>query len=271
MRRTLGVSSLGHWGTLDPAACGVLVLAAGSAARLIPYLPFSDKRYVFELRAGSETETGDATGRVVRSAALPPGWAASIESVAASFVGALEQTPPMFSAVKVGGKPLYKAARAGRSVRRQPKQIRIHSLRVIEVYGAFARLEVHCSAGTYVRTLCEQVGERLGVPAHMGMLLRTQAGPFALAGSRTPAEIERAPDACLIDPLSVLTLERVELDAERAARFAHGNSVSIDGELLSALRDRHVLALRGDVLLGVGLVADQLAPVRVLQPAAENL
>ncbi len=269
VRKRLGVSALGHWGTLDPAAFGVLVLAVGRATRLIPYLPSDDKSYVFEMRVGASTDTGDATGRVVRTSRVPDDWAASLHAVAASLVGPLEQTPPMYSAVKIDGRPLYVSARAGREVERRARRVEIRALRVIGAGAASARLAVDCSAGTYVRTLCEQIGERIGVCAHLGLLLRTRAGPFDLDGASTPREIDADPAACVIDPAAVLRLEKTDVDDDGAAKFSHGNDVEIAPA--GQRRDpRTVLVIHRGALIGVGRLGQTLAPVRVLAAGDEN-
>lgn len=271
VRKQLGAASLGHWGTLDPSACGVLVLAIGQATRLIPYLPADDKSYVFELRIGSATDTGDAEGRVVRSAPVPLDWADRLAGIAASLVGDIEQVPPMFSAVKVDGRPLYKAARAGREVERRPRTVRIAALRVLDSRGDRARMSVDCSAGTYIRTLCEQIGERLGLPAHLVFLIRTRAGPFRLADARTPAQIARDGIGCAIDPLDVLELPRAALDDEAAVRFSHGNDVASTVASPMDPRDAFVLATHRGRIFGIARLADsRLEPVRVIAAAGEN-
>lgn len=272
VRKLLGASSLGHWGTLDPSACGVLALAIGQATRLMPYLPADDKSYVFELRVGTSTDTADAEGRVVRSAPVPSDWSRHLGSVTASLVGALEQTPPMYSAVKVDGRPLYKAARAGREVERRSRTVQVSSLQVIAIDGDRARLAVDCSAGTYVRTLCEQIGERLGLPAHLAFLIRTRAGPFALADARTPAQIKRDRLGCAIDPLDVLGLPRVALDDDAVVRFTHGNDVaSTLPPQTNGSGDRFVLATHRGELIGVAREhGARLDPVRVIAAAGEN-
>ena len=268
VRKRLGAAALGHWGTLDPAAFGVLVLAVGRATRLIPYLPSESKSYVFEMRAGTCTDTGDATGRVVRTSAVPDDWARALGQAAASLVGPLEQTPPMYSAVKVDGRPLYVAARAGRAVERQPRRVEIASLRVIGTRGDRARLAVDCSAGTYIRTLCEQIGERLGVCAHLAVLLRTRAGPFALDDASTPDAIARDPASCLVDPASVLGLETIDVDDAAAAKFAHGNDAEIAAQRRADACT--VLVRHRGALIGVGRLGAALTPVRVLAAAGEN-
>jgi len=269
VRKRLQIRALGHWGTLDPAAFGVLVLAVGRATRLIPYLPSDEKSYVFEMRVGAATDTGDATGRIVRTSAVADGWAGALGAAAASLVGPLEQTPPMYSAVKIDGRPLYVAARAGRDVARKARTVEIRALRVIGSHGASARLAVDCSAGTYVRTLCEQLGERLGVCAHLGLLLRTRAGPFDLERASTPREIDEDPASCLIDPATVLQMETADVDDDGAAKFVHGNDVEIDPAARRPDPRAALVHHRGE-LIGVGRIGETLVPVRVLAPAGEN-
>jgi len=265
VRRLFGGAPVGHWGTLDPAACGVLVLAIGSASRLLPYLPDSRKRYVFELRVGAATDTADATGREIARAAVPHDWSAGLDAVLASLVGPLSQLPPMFSAVKVGGKPLYKAARAGRSIERAARTVEIVALEAFGVAGSSARIAVECSAGTYVRTLCEQIGERLGLPAHLGMLLRTGAGPFDLRSAHLPADIAFDAPSCLIDPADVIPLPKIAISDREAASFLHGNPVGADSAIPTHVeRGREVLVMHDHRLLGVGRIGDALEPVRVL-------
>ena len=269
VRRAAGASSLGHWGTLDPGASGVLVLAVGDATRLLPYLPSDDKSYAFELRVGVATDTADAEGRTIRTSPVPDDWASRLETVAASLAGEIEQVPPMYSAVKIGGRPLYKAARAGKTVERAARRVTIAALGVLGTRGDTARMRVDCSAGTYVRTLCEQIGERLGLPAHLVSLVRTRAGPFAIAGSRTPREIARDAASCTIDPLVVLRLPQTELDSSAAARFAHGNDVALPDGI--AVRADHALAIHVGVLIGVARIDDgRLVPVRVLAAGLQN-
>jgi len=266
VRRLLGGTPVGHWGTLDPAACGVLALAIGNATRLLPLIQPSAKRYVFVLRLGSATDTGDAIGRTIAQGALPSDWRERLSSVASSLVGPLDQVPPMFSAVKVAGRPLYVSARKGGEVTRTPRATRVLALRVLATGERSARLSVECEAGLYVRTLCEEIGARLGVPAHMGALVSTAAGPFAIAESRRPEEIIADPARCLIDPLEILSLPRIELDDACAARFAHGNDVIMDG---NARRSAEHLVLQAGRLIGTGTLEVEnskatLTPTRVL-------
>lgn len=267
VKHVCGAEAVGHWGTLDPTACGVLVLAVGKATRLLPLLPDARKKYVFELVVGERTDTGDAKGAVIER--LPPveGWARALSEVASSLVGALTQVPPMHSAVKVDGQPLYRLARKGQEVPRAARATEIFDLRVIAHVGVTARLAIECEAGTYVRVVCEELGRRLGLPARMGALLRVASGPFELRNSVTPARIAMDLGTCITNPLAVLSNPRIELDERAAWRFAHGNEVQLTGA--DGHAPSEVLVTRDGELIGCGLLtardgAKLLAPTRVV-------
>ena len=246
------------------------MLALGSATRLLPLIANTRKSYVCELVLGRRTDTGDAAGRPVDVARPPPDALEKVKVGAASLVGEIDQTPPMHSAVKVGGRPLYKSARRGVSVVRPPRRVAVHSIRVLDAVGPVyagptttMRLAIECGAGVYVRTLCEQIGERIGVPTHMGALVRTASGPFRIGEAKLPFEIAREPRTCLIDPLNVLEQPRVALSPSQAAQFAHGNPVAASDATLA----REVLVMDGESLVGVGTIKPDLAgwlfPTRV--------
>lgn len=264
VKRLLGGTPVGHWGTLDPTASGVLVLAVGQATRLLPLLKPSHKRYAFELILGTATDTADATGRVLGTAALPAGWREQLAPIAAGLVGPLDQVPPMFSAVKVAGRPLYVSARRGQHVARAARPTRVFALQVVDLTERGARMIVECEAGLYVRSLCEEIGKRIGALAHMGALVRTAAGPFSIDDSLLPRDIAKAPADCLLDPLVVLPGPRIELDAQDARRFMHGNRV--DTGHAAGARGQ-ALVMHGNRLIGVGSLdaGGALSPRRVFQ------
>jgi tRNA pseudouridine55 synthase len=267
VRRALGRVSLGHWGTLDPGAEGVLVLAVGHATKLLPLLGSGRKRYEFELVLGSATDTGDASGAIIAESDIPEDWQDRLPSALTAFVGTISQVPPMYSAVKVAGQPLYKSARKGVSVDRAPRQVVVHALEVLGLLDFGVRLKLECDAGTYVRTLCEDIGRRLGAPAHMGSLLRTAAGPFTLDDAVVEDALFADPRSHVIDPLDVLKQPRVELDAERAKRFAHGNA--IDHRAVMAYGDVLVTVdgrLAGTALATQSAEGARLQPTRVFNP-----
>src|SRR4051794_25486619 len=183
-RGLLGTKKVGHAGTLDPSATGVLVLGVGRATRLLRYLGDLPKAYVGELVLGTETTTLDAEGDVVRTHDMAGVTLDDVRAAAAGFVGPILQVPPMVSAVKVDGKKLYELARAGVEIEREARPVTIHSIAVDEgPEPGVHRLTVSCSGGTYVRVLAADIGTALGGGAHLRALRRTAVGGFDLAGA----------------------------------------------------------------------------------------
>lgn len=201
-RRLARGEKVGHAGTLDPEAAGVLPLMIGRAARLFPYVVEKEKEYVAQLVPGWETDTQDAQGRVIAGEGERVSREA-LEAALPAFVGDILQTPPMYSAVKRGGKRLYELARQGETVEVESRPTKVFSIDVTEALpdGSFL-LRVVCGRGTYIRTLCNDIGRALGCRAHMGFLLRTRAGVFTLDGAHTLEEIMAAEDlsALLLPP-----------------------------------------------------------------------
>jgi tRNA pseudouridine55 synthase len=272
-RRWFGTRRIGHLGTLDPLATGVLPLVVRAATKLAPYVTDSRKSYVGSIELGIETDTLDAEGEVLRrhEGALPERDA--IERALASFCGEIEQVPPMYSAVKRAGVPLHKLARAGKQVERAPKKVRIDRVELISYQGPIAEVEVDCSPGTYVRTLADDLGRLLGCGAHLRNLRRLRSGPFSLDAAMTPKQLADAADTGKIDqylipPADPLGLEIVQLGPEEARRVKHGCEVGAPARLAAGGR---VAALEpGGELLAVMevLPGRRLKPLRVLQSVA---
>ena len=194
VRRLFGTRRVGHTGTLDPLASGVLVVLVGRAAKAAEYLASDRKSYRATLRLGLTTDTEDVTGQVLsESPSLPS--AEEVLAVIPNFVGDLLQVPPMYSALKVGGKKLYDLARQGKTVEREARPITVHSLTCEPLSDSDYSLAVTCSAGTYIRTLCADIGASLGCGGVMATLERTEAGGFFLADSRTLEELEAMTEA----------------------------------------------------------------------------
>lgn len=189
IRHMLGGTKVGHAGTLDPAATGVLPVLIGKGTRIAEYLVEWDKEYRAVLRLGEATDTQDATGSVLARQATDSVTPSAILEVVRRFRGAIEQVPPMYSAVKVSGVPLYKSARAGKTVPRDARTVFIHELEVDSVEGRDVRLRVACSKGTYVRTLCADIGAALGVGGHLLTLERCRVGPLTIAQALTVDEV----------------------------------------------------------------------------------
>lgn len=191
VRRALQTRQVGHAGTLDPLATGLLVVCAGQATRLSEYLLGHDKRYHATIRLGTETDTYDADGRVTATRPVTV-TRSDIDRALDRFVGAIEQVPPMHSAIKVGGEKLYDLARAGREVERPARAIMIYAIEVIDFVAPDVVIDVQCSAGTYIRSLAHDLGAALGTGAHVAALRRTAAGPFGLDQAIGLAEFEAA-------------------------------------------------------------------------------
>ncbi|MBD5655956.1 MAG: tRNA pseudouridine(55) synthase TruB [Candidatus Eremiobacteraeota bacterium] len=218
---------VGHIGTLDPMAAGVLPLALGKATRLIPLMEDRRKSYVFTLVLGRTTATGDATGETVRETAIPPDAERLLDEAAPNFIGSIEQIPPMYSALHVGGERLYEIARRGETVARAPRKITIYGLTLLGYRDGVARVAAACSEGTYIRTLCEDLGAAIGCAAHMGALLRDASGPFVLYESVFLDDIEAAPEAALIAPERVIPFPTIVLDGRSSSDFRAGRLVPL--------------------------------------------
>lgn len=193
VRRQLGIRRIGHTGTLDPAVTGVLPLCIGRATRFVEYLQEMPKVYDVLLRFGLATDTQDLTGRVTETADASHLTEAQIRRAVMDFVGDIEQVPPMVSAVKVGGKRLYELARQGVTVERKPRRVTIYAIEIHDMKTGIPqpeiRFSVRCSKGTYIRTLCEDIGRVLGVPAVMASLIRTESAGLTREACVTLEEI----------------------------------------------------------------------------------
>lgn len=191
VRRYFGKLAVGHAGTLDPFATGLLVVMTGKATKLSDFLTGGEKHYLAEIELGKTTDTLDRTGQVIREEAIPPLTDAGIDAALKSFVGTWMQTPPMFSAKKVQGVRLYQLARKQIEVPRSPVPVEIRVLERLEYSGNILKVRVECSKGTYVRSLAEAIGERLGTVAHLRELRRTGSGAFSLEDGAPLSEIEK--------------------------------------------------------------------------------
>lgn len=201
-RRALDARKAGHTGTLDPFATGLLVCCMGRATKICGPMLNADKCYEATLRFGEETDSGDLTGHI--TARAPEGFSGTTREalleVLPAFRGEIEQVPPMYSALKRDGKPLYEYARQGIELERPPRKVTIHQLELLEFEPMQARLRVECSKGTYIRTLAEDIGRRLGCHAHLVELRRTRVGPFDIADAvgLEPLQAMEQPQALLL-------------------------------------------------------------------------
>lgn len=276
-RRWLGTRRVGHLGTLDPLATGVLPLAIRDATKLVPFLEGGSKVYVGAIRLGQETDTLDADGAVLRrhEGSLPD--EATVRDALAGFRGEIEQVPPMFSAVKHAGVPLHRIAREGREVERASKRVRIDRLELLRYEPPRIEIEVECSAGTYVRTLAADVGAKLGCGAHLACLRRTRSEPFASAQAAPAEQLQQESErggveGRLIPAVDVLGLPVLRLGRDDTRRVLHGAEIAASGPPLRALATgSRVAALEpGGELLAVLEMRPgrRLRPLRVLRSVA---
>jgi tRNA pseudouridine55 synthase len=233
-RRLLNAQKAGHTGTLDPMASGLLPVMLGEATKFSADLLDADKSYRATVRLGATTTTGDAEGEVVerRPVQLVPG---AVDAALARFTGAIDQVPPMHSALKRDGRPLYALAREGIEVERAARPVEIRRLALVEQGAATLVLDVDCSKGTYVRVLAEDIGKALGCGAHLAALRRTRVGPLSLDRAVGIEALEgmtpEARRACLLPVDELLnSLASVTLDADLTQRFLQGQRLAIDAE-----------------------------------------
>ena len=239
-RRLFSAAKGGHTGTLDPLATGLLPLCFGEATKFSADLLDADKTYEAVLKLGVTTDTGDAEGAVTGTVAVDAAESA-ILSVLPRFVGDIRQIPPMHSALKRDGRPLYELARQGIEVERAPRAVTVHAIDCLGFAGGLLTLRVACSKGTYIRVLAADIGQALGCGAHLTALRRTRVGDLDLAGAVTLAELEALDEAgragCL-QPVDALlrNLPVVSVAGEAAERFRHGNPVDLQPGLGGKIR-----------------------------------
>jgi len=230
-RHLLREKRIGHTGTLDPLATGVLVLCVGKATRIARYLESDDKVYRAEMRLGVCTDTQDADGQVVATRQYAPPAQDDIRQVLREFTGSLLQRPPAYSAVKVGGVPSYRLARTGQAQEHAARPVMVHSLELLQYTDPLILFRVHCSKGTYVRTLCADMGERLGCGAHLTALTRERAGRFCLDDAISLERLAElvtaeAADGALVTLNDALAgMPSLDLTAQEITRISHGNPV----------------------------------------------
>lgn len=267
LRRVLRAPRVGHGGTLDPGATGVLPILIGEATKLTPYLVELDKEYLATVRLGITTETQDVSGAVLTERPVPGLDRGAIEAALRRFVGVISQVPPMYSALRRGGRRLYEIAREGREVDREPRQVTVHAITLLSLALPEITIRVRCGKGTYVRTLAADLGAALGCGAALGSLIRTRVGSYALEDAVPWPEVRDARDpgslwARLLPLDSALEFfPAVELDPTLAGAFLHGQAVPVPACPDGSLR----VYGPGRALLGVGLgQRERVKPQRLL-------
>ena len=281
LRRALNTKKIGHGGTLDPDAAGVLPVFAGTATRLLSYAMEGRKQYIAEFTLGEQRDTGDDSGTVVKTMPVPELTEAKLREVLQSFLGKQMQLPPMYSAVKINGQKLYQLARKGVEVEREARSIEIYRLELLDAQlpqvNAFASqnkqeslplqregdlfsgggiptqarftVAVECSKGTYIRVLGEDIATALGTCGTMSFLLRTQVGSYLLNEAHTLQEIAENPEACCAKPITAVDhLPRLILTANQAARITNGVKTTVNG----TKDGQYALLGPNDEFLGIG-------------------
>ncbi|HXY53687.1 MAG TPA: tRNA pseudouridine(55) synthase TruB [Nitrospirota bacterium] len=267
VRRIMKEGRIGHTGTLDPLATGVLVLCVGKATRIARYLVTGEKEYRAVMRLGVITDTLDAAGRVLETRQYAPPGREDIERVMRRLTGVIMQRPPAFSAVKVSGVPSYKLARQGRAAELNPRPVTIHRIEMTAYADPLVSFTVRCSKGVYVRTLCADIGEALGMGAHLAALVRTRSGRFSLEQAVTLDQLEdiasagRAHQAITPMEEALADLPAVLIGNEEASKVLHGNRVSCPTSLANGSSDvARIHDSAGRLLALARIVAGTLRP-----------
>ena len=266
IRRELGVRKVGHAGTLDPLATGVLVMCLGSATRLSEYVMHTTKRYLAQVHFGISTTTDDAEGVITDERDASHLTRSAVEAALPAFTGAIMQTPPDYSAIKLGGRKAYELARAGKPTDLRPRQVQIDALRLDDWQPPVALLDVTCSSGTYIRSLARDLGAALGTGAYLSGLRRMMSGCFRI-------EDAHSLDAVLADPdwrrhligaeRALPDWRRVLLDAEASVIVGHGGAVTLDADDIRAGELALAFASGGALLAVIRAEGDQWVPQKV--------
>lgn len=272
LRGMLQERRVGHAGTLDPMATGVLPLFFGRATKACDLLPCSDKRYTAVLRLGLVTDTQDITGTVLEQHPVLA-RTADVERALLSFQGVLSQLPPMYSAIQVNGRRLYDIAREGKTVERPSREIAVYAAHLLAADEEKHEYTVDfaCSKGTYVRTLCHDIGAMLGCGAALAQLRRTEASGWGLAGCHTLAQLQAAADEKRVDALllplqtAFEALPRVTLDEKRTRLFCNGVPLEIGRNHLPRIQGRYTVYARSGAFLGVAHNDDEAGELKLDQ------
>jgi tRNA pseudouridine55 synthase len=254
IRRKFGTKRVGHAGTLDPLATGLLVIAIGPATRFLQYLPLEPKVYEAEITFGVSTSTYDAEGERSAEAELPQPFDQALEQALPSFRGLIQQLPPMYSAIKIQGQPLYKYARMGKEMEREPRTVHIAAFDVLRIDGPVVKARVVCSGGTYIRSLAHDLGQAVGCGAYLSALVRTDVGRFTLSeanplDSIDPSQLKPLREA--LPPMPLLTINELNTQNIREGRPI-GMADPPDAPLIALIEPRgevfSVARIHGNVL-----------------------
>lgn len=254
LRRALNTKKVGHGGTLDPDAAGVLPVFTGTATRLLEFAVEGRKQYLVEVTLGKQTDTGDDSGTVVKEMPVPAFDEAALQKVLQGFLGKQKQLPPMYSAIKINGQKLYQLARKGVEVERELRDIEVYKLELLHFTASTLTLAVDCSKGTYIRVLGEDIATALGTCGTMSFLLRTQVGSYVLNASHTLQEIAADPEGCVAQPVTAVAhLPKLVLTDNQAARITNGVRTTVAG----TEEGQYVLLASDGEFLGIGTCKEE--------------
>ena len=255
LRRVLNTKKVGHGGTLDPDAAGVLPVFTGTATRLLEFAVEGRKQYLVEVTLGKQTDTGDDSGNVVKEMPVPEFTEETLQKVLQSFLGKQKQLPPMYSAIKINGQKLYQLARKGVEVERELRDIEVYKLELLNFTATTLTLAVDCSKGTYIRVLGEDIATALGTCGTMSFLLRTQVGSYLLNESHTLQEIAADPASCVEAPVTAVEhLPKLVLTDNQATRITNGVRTTVAG----TAEGKYVLLASDGEFLGIGTCKDSM-------------
>lgn len=239
----LGEKKAGHIGTLDPFADGLLIVLLGSSTKISPFLEAMDKTYKATLKLGEKTDTGDLTGKVIETQTPPLLSLDKINEVLASFLGEQDQIPPMYSALKVNGKELYKYAREGVQIERKTRHITIYDIKMLNFEGGEITFECKVSKGTYIRTLGENIAEKLGTVGHLTKLTRTKVGPYKLNDAKLSSDVTENDLIPVSKMLSHIKTFKVEKELEKMALNGMHLRLPINDETILIANEQEIIAL----------------------------
>lgn len=257
LRRATGIKKIGHSGTLDPFASGVLIVGIGDATRLFEYLP-QDKKYLAEVTFGSGTDSDDITGEIIKTSDHIPAID-DIKNALKQFSGKIKQRPPIFSAINLNGNRAYKLARENKisSEDLKEREVEIYSISAGDYRNNHLQLNIHCSSGTYIRSIARDLGETLNSCAMLSKLERTKANGFSLKESLSPELITKL-NLCdyLIPPENLLELEKVYASPEQINDIFHGKEIKITDNCISNINKNLQIVNKNDKLIGIGLLTE---------------
>lgn len=258
MRKVTGIKRIGHTGTLDPMATGVLPICIGKATRVSEYLLNLDKEYVADLTLGQQTDTLDAEGKIINRSDKVVNEK-EVRDVIDNYVGDILQTPPMYSALKFKGKKLYELAREGKNIERPKRKVKIHSIDILNIYNnKKITLKVNCSRGTYIRSLCDDIGLDLGTFGHMSYLMRTRAGSFEIQDSYSLEFIKKLNEDKIKEILipmdkSLDHIDNFSIDDKYYDKLINGIKIKLNCDI-NFKEDKQYKVYCKDVFIGIGTI-----------------